>query len=62
MPHNDYAEVWKERYAELLGYGVPDERAKSLASELAAAAVLTWRGAARTSFRRPRTQRQRFRC
>jgi hypothetical protein len=38
---NEYAEVWKKRYAELIGYGVPDERAKLLASELAAAAVLT---------------------
>lgn len=36
----EYAEVWKKRYAELLGHGVPDEQAKKLASELAAAAVL----------------------
>ena len=40
-PPGDYAEVWKKRYAELLGYGVPDEQARLLASELAAAAVLT---------------------
>jgi hypothetical protein len=37
----DYAEVWNKRYAELLSYGVPNEKAKLLASELAAAAVLT---------------------
>jgi hypothetical protein len=37
----EYAEIWKKRYAELLGHGVPDEQAKKLASELAAAAVLT---------------------
>ena len=36
----EYAEIWKKRYAELLGHGVPDEQAKKLASELAAAAVL----------------------
>lgn len=38
---NEYAEIWKKRYAELLGHGVPEERARQLASELAAAAVLT---------------------
>jgi hypothetical protein len=37
----NYEEVWKKRYAELLGHGVPDEKARLLASELAAAAVLT---------------------
>ena len=35
-----YDEVWARRYAELLGHGVPDERAKALAAELATAAVL----------------------
>jgi len=38
---SDYAAEWKKRYDELLGHGVPEERAKQLASELAAAAVLT---------------------
>ena len=37
---SDYAEIWKKRYEELLGHGVPEEKAKQLASELAAAAVL----------------------
>ena len=36
----EYAEVWKRRYAELLGHGLPEEKAKQLATELAAAAVL----------------------
>jgi hypothetical protein len=35
-----YAEIWQKRYTELLGHGVPDEKARLLASELAAAAVL----------------------
>jgi hypothetical protein len=38
---SEYAEIWQRRYAELLGHGVPEEKAKVLASELAAAAVLT---------------------
>jgi hypothetical protein len=38
---SEYAEIWQKRYAELLGHGVPDEKARLLASELAAAAVLT---------------------
>jgi hypothetical protein len=38
---SEYAEIWQRRYAELLADGVPDEKAKLLASELAAAAVLT---------------------
>ncbi len=38
---SDFAEVWKKRYVELLSYGVPNEKAKLLASELAGAAVLT---------------------
>lgn len=38
---SEYAEIWQKRYAELLGHGVPDERARLLASELAAAAVLS---------------------
>jgi hypothetical protein len=38
---SDYAEIWQKRYAELLGHGVPDDKARLLASELAAAAVLT---------------------
>ena len=39
-PPSEYAEVWKQRYDELTGHGVPAERARELASELAAAAVL----------------------
>jgi hypothetical protein len=38
---SEYAEIWQRRYAELIGHGVPDEKARLLASELAAAAVLT---------------------
>jgi hypothetical protein len=38
---SEYAEIWQRRYAELLGHGVPEEKATLLASELAAAAVLT---------------------
>jgi len=37
---SEYADIWQRRYAELLGHGVPDEKAKLLASELAAAEVL----------------------
>jgi len=37
---SEYAAIWQRRYAELLGHGVPDEKARLLASELAAAAVL----------------------
>jgi len=37
----EYAVIWQKRYAELIGHGVPEEKAKLLASELAAAAVLT---------------------
>ncbi len=37
----EYADIWQKRYTELLGHGVPDEKARLLASELAAAAVLT---------------------
>lgn len=36
----EYGEIWQRRYTELLGHGVPDEKARLLASELAAAAVL----------------------
>jgi len=35
-----YAEVWKARYAEFLAKGVPDERARAMASEAAAAQIL----------------------
>lgn len=37
---NEYAQVWQRRYAELLGHGVPDDKARLLASELAAGEVL----------------------
>ena len=39
-PPSASAEVWAKRYAELLGHGGPDARARALASDLAAAAVL----------------------
>ncbi len=36
----EYSALWQKRYAELIGHGVPEEKAKALASELAAAAIL----------------------
>jgi len=39
-PPNEYAQAWQRRYAELLGHGVPDDKARLLASELAAGEVL----------------------
>lgn len=36
----EHTEEWKRRYAELLGHGVPDDKARVLASELVAGAVL----------------------
>ena len=37
---SDYAKAWQRRYAELLSHGVPDEKARLLASELAAGEIL----------------------
>ena len=37
---SEYAQAWQRRYAELLGHGVPDDKARLLASELAAGEVL----------------------
>jgi hypothetical protein len=37
---SEYTQAWQRRYAELLGHGVPDDKARLLASELAAGEVL----------------------
>jgi hypothetical protein len=37
---SDYEKAWQRRYAELIGHGVPDEKARLLASELAAGEIL----------------------
>jgi len=37
---SEYAQAWQRRYAELIGHGVPDEKARLLASELAAGEIL----------------------
>lgn len=37
---SEHTEAWQRRYAELLGHGVPDDKARLLASELVAGAVL----------------------
>jgi hypothetical protein len=37
---SEYADAWQRRYAELLSHGVPDDKARLLASELAAAEIL----------------------